>query len=133
MTSEQKTRIRELRQNGVSYSTIAEMISLNRETIKSYCRRIGMYTKKPMKGDICRNCGVRIIQNPKARKKVFCSAECRIAWWQKNPYPSLNNAKYTHICPNCGKAFARYSSGATYCSHACYIAARFGDGGHAET
>lgn len=130
MTSEQKTRIRELRQNGVSYTTIAEMISLNRETIKSYCRKVGMCTPK---GDICRNCGVHLIQNPKARKKVFCSSECRLAWWQKNPYPSLNNAKYTHICPHCGKAFARYNSGATYCSHACYIAERFGGGNHAET
>ena len=129
MTSEQKMRIRELRLDNVSYTTIAEMLSLNREAIKSYCRIIGMYTTK---GDICRNCGVHIIQNPKARKKVFCSAECRIEWWRKNPYPSLTDEKYAHICPHCGKAFSRYSSSATYCSHACYIAARFGDEDHAE-
>ncbi len=131
MTNEQKEKIQEMRHNGISYTTIAEMIGIPRETIKSYCRRIGMYTpaKKPIKEGCCRNCGTPIVQNPKARKKVFCSADCRLAWWKANPQPTMNTEQYQYTCQHCGKLFTAYgTTPRKYCSHSCYISARFKGG-----
>ena len=128
MTNEQKDRIIELRNAAISFAKISEMIGIPKETIKSFCRRNGMTapTKKSDAADVCRNCGTSIIQNPKARKKVFCSPKCRETWWRKHPLP-LNTAAYAHICAQCGKTFAAYGNTTKkYCSHACYITARFG-------
>ena len=42
MTEEQKSWIAELGGQGVLFSEIAKQLDLNRDTIKSYCRRYGI-------------------------------------------------------------------------------------------
>lgn len=129
MTNEMKKSITELRHNGIGYATIAAMLCISKETVKSFCRRTGLKGNRaastPAEG-MCRNCGAEIVQNPNARKKVFCSPDCRNAWWKAHPQPSVKNIAYRYICKYCGKLFTAYSTAhRKYCSHACYISDRF--------
>ncbi len=129
MTIETREKITRLRHDGTGYTTIAAMLGISKETVKSFCRRNGLTgnTDEALLSEgMCRNCGAEIIQNPKARKKVFCSPACRAAWWKTHPQPSVKNTAYRHICKNCGKLFAAYGTAARkYCSHSCYISDRF--------
>ena len=70
----------------------------------------------------CPECGEEVVQNPKGRRKKFCSEECRFLWKQKHPKPE--NWKYTvRICPACGKEFNAYREyngmKRKYCSRSC--------------
>ena len=88
MTEEQKSRIAELRGQGVPFSKIAKQLDLNRDTIKSYCRRygIGVDADNADKNiPQCKNCGAKIVQPPKKKKKIFCCDKCRNAWWAAHP------------------------------------------------
>ena len=129
MTNEQKARITALRHDGIGYATIAAMLGISKEAVKSFCRRnalTGNQATSPPPEGFCRNCGAEIVQNPKARKKVFCSPDCRSAWWKAHPQPSVQNTAYQHTCIHCGKLFTAYgTSPRKYCSHACYISHRF--------
>ena len=132
MTNEQKARITALRIDGTGYATIAAMLGISKETVKSFCRRNGLTGNTaaalPAEG-MCRNCGTEIVQNPKSRKKVFCSSACRNAWWKAHPQPSVKNTAYRYICTHCGKLFTAYGTATRkYCSHACYISHRFKGG-----
>ena len=132
MTNEQKARITALRHDGIGYATIAAMLGISKEAVKSFCRRNALTgntaSSTPPEG-LCRNCGAKIVQNPKTRKKVFCSPDCRCAWWKVHPQPPAQNTAYQHICANCGKLFTAYGTAPRkYCSHACYIADRFKGG-----
>lgn len=127
MTDLQKEKIIELRHEGSSYAEISAEIGIPKETVKSFCRRNGMVTQTPKAAaeNACRNCGNLIVQNPKVRKKVFCSAVCRTAWWKANPHSATAN----RTCAYCGKSFSAYGNSVQkYCSHSCYISARFGKG-----
>ena len=72
---------------------------------------------------VCLECGEAIYQNPKGRKKRFCSDACRLRWWHEHRDMS-KTAKETK-CAACGREFVT-DRVQKYCSHACYIAARFG-------
>jgi len=54
--------------------------------------------------------------------KKFCSDACRIRWWNHH----TNLMKANAVCTHCGKSF-HGRAGRKYCSHACYIAERFGE------
>ena len=42
MTEEKKKRIKELRLSGYGYSSIAALIFETRDTVRNYCRKIGL-------------------------------------------------------------------------------------------
>ena len=69
----------------------------------------------------CPECGKEIIQNPRGRKKKFCSDECRFKW--KNRHPNPRNWKMVEFtCPECGRVFqARGYRDVKrkYCSRVC--------------
>ena len=113
MTEEQKSRIADLRRQGIPFSKIAKQLDLNRDTIKSYCRRYGIGvnvesvdTNTPH----CKNCGAEIVQPPNKKKKTFCCDKCRNAWWAAHPDKIHKKTLYTHICVHCKKEFEAYGN-----------------------
>ena len=78
-------------------------------------------------GAVCEQCGKPIEQNPGRKRKRFCCDACRNKWWNAHLNLVKRKAVYTFTCPACGKEFTVYgNSHRKFCSHACYIAYRFG-------
>lgn len=133
MDNIQKQSIREMRGSGLGYKKIAQALDLPLGTVQSFCRRENIPTVSPTIPDEnhCKQCGKPLIQISKVKRRKFCSQECRIEWWTAHPCSQNNDSKARHtaVCENCGKPFAAYGTAARkYCTHECYIAARFGGG-----
>lgn len=130
----QKEQIRTLRSEGRSYAEIAKQIDVSRDAVISFCRRNGLQDiKEPAKEitvtDGCRECGKPLVQIDGMKHRVFCSKDCRVKWWKEHPEQLNQKAVYQFTCPHCGKPFSAYGNAKRkYCSHACYIADRFGGG-----
>ena len=124
-------QITELSRQGLSYTQVALAMGLNRESIKSYCRRnklggIGADIVREQDG-ISKNCGTEIKQYPRVKKRKFCCEACRRSWRNSHPYAVNRKALYETVCQNCGVTFLSYGNNhRKYCCHACYIEARFG-------
>ena len=136
MTNEQKNRISSLRKEGHSYSQVAQELGINENTVKTFCRRNGLtgdagkmpepvfqgITQKP-----CRQCGKTVIHYPGRKEKKFCCDACRNKWWNSHLGQVKRKAMYEYTCPSCGSTFYAYSNrNRKYCSHECYVEARFG-------
>lgn len=128
MTEIEKEKIRFWRCEGLGYKTIAARLHLSENTVKSFCRRnhlAGVAAAEPVL--VCRNCGAPLEQAHKKKQRKFCSASCRYAWWNAHPELIDRRAFYPTVCAHCGREFQSYGNQKRkYCSHACYIAARFG-------
>ena len=125
MTDKQKQQIITLRRNGAGYGTIASQLGVSINTVKSFCRRHSLVAKTA--GAVCEQCGKPITQNPGRKRKRFCSDACRNKWCNSHLDLVKRKAVYTFTCPACGKKFIVYgNSHRKFCSHACYIAYRFG-------
>ena len=130
MITEQKSQISALRAQGCGYSTIAKAMELNKDTVKSFCRRNGIAgiraVKQAEQQNCCPQCGKKLIQAEKQKPRRFCSAKCRQAWWNAHQDLVKQKAVYSYVCPTCGKPFTAYgNSHRKYCSHQCYVQARF--------
>ena len=70
MNQDKKARIRELREEGLSYTEIAKRMDISKNTIKSFCRCNGITETKKDEGDlgVCEFCRKPISQ-PVGRKK----------------------------------------------------------------
>ena len=125
MTDKQKQQVIILRCNGVGYGTIASQLGVSINTVKSFCRRHSLAA--PPTDHLCGQCGRPITQNPGRKRKRFCSDACRNKWWNAHLELVKRKAVYTFTCPACGKKFTVYGNRhRKFCSHACYIAYRFG-------
>jgi endogenous inhibitor of DNA gyrase (YacG/DUF329 family) len=112
-----------MRGKGATYAAIAAEIGVSENTVKSHCRRKGIATTY----ETCPECGKRLIQPLKRKKKRFCSDICRMAWWSKNPEArnKNNDAIYHFICLQCKKPFTAYGNAKRkYCSRKCSMLAR---------
>lgn len=138
MNDAQRLKIRNLREAGLGYKKIAEQMQLSENTVKTYCRRHGlggnMASQIPTQNTeahVCLCCGAAVKQNPGRKEKKFCSDKCRNKWWNANLDKVNRKAVYTHECAHCKKIFIAYgNSKRKYCSHECFVAARFGGGKH---
>lgn len=139
MTDTQKRKIAELRISGMGYAAIGKRLDLSADTVKSYCYRNGLKDILPVPqvtddvivadSTVCRQCGKPVKQTPKSKRRYFCSNECRLAWWHEHPEKLKRTATYAFICERCGKTFTAYgNSHRKYCSHTCYVQARFKGG-----
>lgn len=120
MTDKEKEAVVKLRASGLGYGKIAERMSLSISTVKSYCIRNKLVAGDAQQG--CLECGKPIDQPVGCKGKKFCSDACRIRWWNHH----TNLMKANAVCTHCGKSF-HGRVGRKYCSHACYIAERFGE------
>lgn len=136
MTNEQKEQIRELRGSGHGYATIAEALGLTKNQVSAFCRRNNLTGTSTESGasniirtDCCRCCGKPIQQVPGRKTVKFCSDVCRNKWWNTHLDQVKRKAVYEYVCPHCGRPFSAYgNSKRKYCSHECYIRARFKGG-----
>ena len=136
MTEEEKNTVRRLREQGYGYKTISNITGIHRETIKSHLKRHPCVSnpspqcktnkiEAPPSAETvpCKQCGEPF--TPKRKGTLFCCDECRHKWWGKNKYKE--GTPHTFKCLNCGKEFQAYVvKERKYCSHDCYIEARFG-------
>lgn len=138
MTDEQKSRISMLRARGLSYKEIADSVGLTKAQVAGFCRRNNLRTDEPVQitaassRTTCKNCGRPISQKPGRKPILFCSDKCCQNWWNKHPEAVHRRptAIYHYTCACCGKPFSAYGNNhRKYCSHECYITARFYEGG----
>lgn len=132
MTEQEKTHIRELQKQGVSYGNIAAQTGISRNTIKSFLRRnvgeLTPSTTEPIK-TVCQNCGCEISMTPHKKAKKFCSDSCRMQWWNAHRDLVKVNVVYRLECQCCHKRFSDPGhKNRKFCSVACYRQARFGGG-----
>ncbi len=121
MTDLQKEKIVTMRKDNTTYAAISETIGIPVGTIKAFCHRNGLTTETPKGKPCCKNCGAELTNTPKARPRLFCSVQCKQAWWNKRRCERTSAKIVPHTCPTCGKVFADYSgANRKYCSQECY-------------
>lgn len=129
MNSKEKSRIIELRQEGLGYKRIAGELNISVNTIKSFCRShhlTSKYFPKPIK---CKTCRKEIQQNCKRKARVFCCETCKQKWWNEHRTSYKNTQLIDTICLSCGKPFKSYSkTQRKFCCHGCYVHYRFKGG-----
>ena len=136
MTIEQKDQIRKLRQHRYGYATIAEALGLTKNQVASFCRRNNLAgivaddnRQVPLDTGCCKSCGKSLVQTPGKKKAKFCSDACRQHWWNNHLDQVNRKALYFFSCACCGRLSSAYGNRKRkYCSHECYIRARFKGG-----
>ena len=120
MTYDQKTDIRSMKLQGMTYSQIAAELGLSANTVKAFLRR------EQKKAGVCKYCQNQLTQQQGHKPKTFCDNFCRHAWWKDHRAQIKHTVLYHFTCAYCGNPFESYYKNRKYCSHPCYIAARFG-------
>ncbi len=134
MTNEQRKSITTLRSQGYGYTAIAKTIGLSKDSVKAYCRSHGLAgvlaksnAHLSVETDRCLQCNTPISQIPKQKRRKFCCKSCREKWWNSHQNQVKQRAIYHYTCPACNQPFTAYGNcHRKYCSHSCYIKARFG-------
>jgi len=108
-------------------------MGISANTVKSFCQRNNVPTgtseliRTSYNPNLCRLCFNEIIHVEGRKKKKFCSDKCRAIWWVNNADKLDKKAIYNFICARCGTEFESYGNKTRkFCSHNCYIEARFG-------
>jgi endogenous inhibitor of DNA gyrase (YacG/DUF329 family) len=136
LTALQQRLIQEQRIKGAGYRAIAAELGLNRDTVRNYCRTLGLDgIAQEQKDDyknqrevVCLNCGKPLTQPHTGRRRKYCGEDCRRLWWLAHPEAihKSEDALYNATCACCGKEFIIYGNQhRKYCSHPCYIQDRF--------
>lgn len=132
MTENQKTRILEMRRLGCTYRHIATNLSLPEGIIKTCCLRAAKkeLLRAPSEAAkcTCKQCGKEIIQVAKRKKRIFCTDACRQKWWGSHQFliDPDSRARHHFTCAHCNKSFTAYGNPRRkFCSHDCYIKARY--------
>ena len=133
MTNGEKMLITQQRRQGLGYPETARKLGMSVNTVKSYCQRNSITpagTTTAQSGNACRQCGSTLEHTPGRKKKQFCSDACRLRWWHN--HREMSKTARDAKCAACGQKFITDRT-QKYCSHACYIAARFGGAHGHET
>lgn len=135
MKREDFKHVQSLREAGYSYSKIASVLGVPKNSVKSYCNRFdirlgsGEQVTSVDGAVCCRQCGSVIESRRQSGTKRFCSSECRMRWWNAHRDHAMSKVMRITVCANCGKVFRSYiGEHRKYCCHSCYIAHRFGKG-----
>ena len=121
MTATQKQQIEHLRLNGESYTSIADVLNLSANTVKSFCQRNDLGVKsRGKKKQICEQCK-KTMRASQQTSRRFCSDDCRMTWWKAHPERRNRKTVYKFNCPVCHKPFTAYgNANRKYCSRKCY-------------
>ena len=117
MSISQKDLIIAYREAGLSYREIAEKT----QTSEEYCRTIWSRTNRDNDSSahddgLCRYCGQPLIFTEKAKKKQFCSDQCR------NDFHNREKMRkpYIRTCEYCKTEFVAYGyPKKRFCSREC--------------
>lgn len=125
MTNQEKIRILELRDNGLSYKEISVELNIPQSTVSTFC------IKNKNALGYCVLCNSAFIKNTRGRKRKYCRDECRRKWWKFHNEDSHPKINLESTCKCCGKKFISHRSrGASFCSRTCYL--KFCKGGGAN-
>jgi len=129
MTRKQSHQVDAMRLSGKGYVTIANVLGISVNTVKSYCRRMKdtvlMTANNSVTDYACGNCGCALKYTPGVKRKRFCSDKCRMAWWKAHPGSVNRKAIYHFTCAFCNNKFESYGNAhRKYCSRACFANAR---------
>ena len=131
MTTQEKRSLEAYRRNGYGYKKIADIMGISENTVKTYCKRnnlAGAVAVRNPHGNVtrCKACGEPLVQMTGCKPKVFCSTTCRNNWWNKHRKLIKHRDGRQVTCKNCGEEMSiSKNSTQQYCSHSCYVAARF--------
>ena len=120
-----------MRIQAFTYRAIADSLGLTYNTVKSFCYRehIGYTSQVVGSGgtrEFCKHCGKPLDHLVGSKPKTFCNDKCRYDWWKSHRHLMKHYTIYNAVCAHCGKEFESNGKNRKYCSHPCYIAARFG-------
>ncbi len=122
MTASEEELVRKLREFGLGYKAISSRTGISVGTVRHFINTEGIQIQERPIG-YCRNCSRPISQDP---RRKFCSRACGLIWWHEHSDLLNRKAFYTFICPACNTTFTVYGNKKRkYCSHSCYIKARF--------
>lgn len=103
MTEQQAKQIREMREQGIGYRSIALTVGLSRDIVRNFCKSRGLsgygsaltknIREQVMLGKACLYCGKEMKQPDTGRPKKFCSDKCRREWWKGHPERINRKAK----------------------------------------
>ena len=126
MTSTERAQIVKLQKLGYGYKRIATETGLPQNAVKTFCRRYPLPAEEALE-NVCRHCGKRLESVPGKKKKLYCSAACRMAWWKEHRDQMNKRSFYECTCQHCGKQFESYgNSNRKFCSRACFALYRAG-------
>ena len=121
MTDSQKEIIITMRAKKSTYASIAEVVGIPANTVKTFCRRNDVTTEMLTESKCCKNCGKKLSSTPKVRTRLFCCDKCKQIWWNKHRGKRVSSKIVSHNCLVCGKIFNDYSgANRKYCSQKCY-------------
>ena len=127
MTEVQKKKILIMRQQGLTFSQIAEATGIPRNTLKSFVRRETIKQSENGKSSVCLHCGKWLAQIPKQKPRLYCDDKCRSAYWNRNRSALVSKDNAPVVCACCGRAFdAQGRKTRKYCGRECYASARWG-------
>lgn len=133
MNIKEKQQVMKLRSEGLGYKKIANELNISINTIKSFCRNNYLTSEYMESKTCCKECGKELNQIGHMKVRQFCSCKCKQAWWNQHRNQAKRTIMEEHICPNCEKTFHAYArDNRKYCSHTCYINARFKKGDNHE-
>lgn len=110
MTEQQAKQIREMREQGIGYRSIALTVGLSRDIVRNFCKSRGIsgygsaltknIREQVMLGKACLYCGKEMKQPDTGRPKKFCSDKCRREWWKGHPerINRKESAMYPAVC-----------------------------------
>ena len=129
MNKHVKSQIINLHCQGVRYVDISRQLKIPVSTIKSFVYSHQADVEAGMANiPTCPNCGAPV---PKMHFKPrrFCSDRCRVLYWKEHQDELKHTTMVPITCTNCHGTFMDYAGrNRRYCSHSCYIQARYGGG-----
>ncbi len=101
----QKDLIVAYREEGLSYREIAEKTSTSEQFCRTVCSRVNQKLKANSSStDMCRYCGKQLLHTNGAKKKQFCSGNCRTAYHNQEKM----RKSYIRTCEYCKKEFVSF-------------------------